>query len=155
MSGCGRREIRRLRVDGRLAIAPCIGSNQAKVLAIRSDGDPHRLQGEDAAQSDCRVQAKPQRHASPNKGHRHERAPVKIGAQVLIDFRESRLRRPARSLSMQRNSRASRTKADLAVSDEDEEVPSPVQPDSPEDQIVKLYGPIGRASPPPNFDGSS
>ena len=47
------------------------------------------------------------------------------------------------------------TKANLAVSDEDEEVPSPVQPDSPEDQIVRLYGSIGRASPPPNFDGSS
>ena len=42
----------------------------------------------------------------------------------------------------------------LAVSGEDEEVPVPVQPDSREDQIVRLYGSTGRASSPPNLDGS-
>src|SRR6266536_3731131 len=108
MSGCGRRGIRRRRVDGRVAMKPCTALYQAEMFAIRSGADSHRMRRDDAPKSNCRVQAKPKRYAGPNKSHRHARAPAKIGALILLDLRESgkpgRLRCAARSLSMwQRN----------------------------------------------------
>jgi hypothetical protein len=70
-SGCGRRGIRHLRRDGRFAITPRTGSNQAQARATIGGGGPDRSRDVDAPRHDGNVKTKPQRNAGPNKA-RHD-----------------------------------------------------------------------------------